>query len=486
MSRRRFLHYSVLLLLLTGLIRAAWLVHFPVDPIEPVDAEGYHLLALNLLAGRGFSLMWDPPFCPTALRAPLYPLFLVGGYHLLGAEPERAVLLQILLEVLTTALVIRLGRQVGRLAAGRSWRSGMAMGGAAGLLYALNGTTQRYTGYLFSEALLLPLMAAALLLTVAALRRGSRATAVLAGTLWGLALLTKPNIQFLVVAVGGLFVVRTLWVAIHREEEKARMWCAAAGLFCGVVLLVLAPWVLRNRKVMGRWIVTTAFEENLARVSAVATLSEVRGLRAEPWTSTWEQLYGELVEQASQRYHWEVWNKAIPPCVAADLRHQQVAQVARGIVSDDPAAFLAAHFRGVLRSLLDVGHRTWYPALTGQAWETTGVLDDIWRRMGESLRISAVGDALHALWLERVTRAPLGAALLWWGLLAARVGVGWLGLRGLWRLRGAPWVALLLVGTTTYLLLLPGPIAYDRFYLPAIPGVVVLLAVGQSAGLSGS
>ncbi|HNT76583.1 MAG TPA: glycosyltransferase family 39 protein, partial [Anaerolineae bacterium] len=185
--------------------RVLWMGWLPVDPIEPIDAEGFHLLAVNVLAGRGFAIGWEPPFCPTAVRTPLYPLFLMGSYLLLGAQPAHAVLLQVLLEALTTALVIRLGRDLG----------GRRAGALAGLLYALNGTTQRYTGYLLSEMLLLPLIAAALLLTARALHRPTPSRVASSALFWGLALLTKPNIQFLVIAVG-------LLVTARQVGEKAR------------------------------------------------------------------------------------------------------------------------------------------------------------------------------------------------------------------------------------------------------------------------
>ena len=62
---------AVFSLALTAWVRAAWLVHFHPHPLDLVDAEGYHLLAVNLLAGRGFAIGWGPPFCPTAVRSPL-------------------------------------------------------------------------------------------------------------------------------------------------------------------------------------------------------------------------------------------------------------------------------------------------------------------------------------------------------------------------------------------------------------------------------
>ncbi len=180
------------ILLLALCVRVAWLLCFPTNPIAPVDAEGFHLLAVNMLAGHGFAIGWEPPFCPTTVRTPLYPLFVAGIYALLGSDPVRVLPLHMLLEVLTTALVIRLGRDIG------GKRSGLW----AGVLYACNGTTQRYTGYLLSEMLLLPLLTAALWMTTRWLRHPSAKKAACAGLLWGLALLTKPNVQFLALFVG--------------------------------------------------------------------------------------------------------------------------------------------------------------------------------------------------------------------------------------------------------------------------------------------
>lgn len=192
----------VSVLLLTLAVRVAWGAVFPVDPIAPVDAEGFHLLAVNVLAGRGFAIGWEPPLCPTAVRTPLYPLFLMASYIFsdrghparMSLAPPYAVLVQLLLEVITAALVVRVGRDLG----------GRRVALLAGLLYALNGTTQRYTGYLLAEVLLLPLLAAALLATLRYLRRPSARYAALSGLFWGLSLLTKPNVQFLALAVGVL------------------------------------------------------------------------------------------------------------------------------------------------------------------------------------------------------------------------------------------------------------------------------------------
>jgi len=456
---------AILILLLALLLRVAWIAAFPADAIGPVDAEGYHLIARNLLEGHGFSMVWEAPFCPTALRTPLYPLFLAGAYRILGAEPARAVWLQLLLEVLSTALVMRAGTLLG----------GRRTGALAGLLYACNGSTQRYTGILFAETLLLTGMAAALTTTLCAMQHPTLKQGALSGALWGLALLTKPNVQFLALAAGALLLAAAL--RQPRASRARKRHLASIAGFAALLLLVLMPWVLRNAVVFKRGLLSTAYEENLARVSAVATLAEVEGIPAEPWTPTWEALYNRLVETAAQRCAWNAAPEDALPCLEREQRRQDVAASARDVVLAHPGAFVSSHLRGISNSLLNLGHRDWYRALTHKTWEQTGVLDNIWKRMGESLSIGAVGDAFHALWLERVVNAPLDAALVWWGLLALRTAVWWGALCGCRRLRHAP--ALLLGGIAVYGLLLAGPIAHDRFYLPAIPAVVISLAVGM-------
>jgi 4-amino-4-deoxy-L-arabinose transferase-like glycosyltransferase len=457
---------ALLILLLSLLLRAAWITAFPADPIGPVDAEGYHLIARNVLAGHGFSMMWEAPFCPTALRTPLYPLFLAGVYRILGAEPVRAVLVQLLLEVLSTALVIQAGTLLG----------GRRTGALAGLLYACNGSTQRYTGVLFAETLLLTGMAAALTATLHALQRPTLKWGALSGALWGLALLIKPNVQFLALAVGALLLATGLRQAC-RSGTRKRYSAHVAG-FITLLLLALLPWLIRNQVVFKRSLLSTAYEENLARVSAVAILAEIEQTPAEPWTPTWEALYNRIVEEAARRFVWSSAAEEMLPCLEREQRRQDVAVIAREVVRAHPGMWVRSHLRGIGNSLLNLGHRDWYRALTGKAWEETGVLDNIWKRMGESLKIGAVGDALHALWLERVSNAPLDAAIVWWGLLALRAAVWWGAWRGCRRLRTAPGSMALLGGVAAYGLLLAGPIAHDRFYLPAIPAVVLLLAHG--------
>jgi hypothetical protein len=473
------LNPAVWILLLALCLRVVWLARFPTDPIAPVDAEGFHLLAVNVLGGRGLAIGWDAPFCPTTVRTPLYPLLVAGTYASGGQDPARVLPVHLLLEALTTALVMRLGRDLGGRRAG-VW---------AGVLYACNGTTQRYTGYLLSETLLLPLLTAALWLTTRCIRHPSARKAAVAGLLWGLALLTKPNVQFLALFVG-VVAFSGQWSASSRQPNASTTTRSPSHFsslishhsflfFWPALALALFPWLLRNHLIAGRWMLSTAFEENLARVSAVATLAEIEDVRAEPWTETWEYYYERFVSTVGARAAWET-RTPLPEVCAEDRRRQaEIARAARDVVYAHPFSYLRVHLRGVFTNLRDPGHRLWYHVLTSKEWADTGVVADIGARMAWALERNAVGDALHALWTERIARPPWPAALLWWGLSAARVAVWGISGRGIWRLRREPGVLLTLSGSIAYILLLPGPIAHDRFYLPAIPLVTVLLALGQ-------
>ncbi len=465
-------------LLLVALVRVSWIRAIPPDPVGPVDAEGFHLLAANLLDGTGFAIGWTPPFCPTAIRTPLYPLLLAGSYTLLGRDPARVVYAQVLLEVLTAAWVVRLARRVTTLRSGAAAAYGWGL--AAGALYALNGTTQRFTGALLSETLLLSLVAAALDLTSRTLVAPTWRRALPAGLVWGLAVLTKPNVQYLALATGCLVLARGWGLCPDRRRGGAAARGAIVA-FSGALVVVILPWVVRNRLVIGRWMISTVFEENLARVSAVATLAELEGVRAEPWTETWEHLYRRVVGCTGAG---AALSESCPPLwVRADCpqlyRWQARATAsARRLVVGHLGAYIRAHLGGVARAALDPGHRFWYSTITGRDWSETGVVALIGERMVWSLQRGAVGDALQAFWTQRVREIPAVAAAIWWGLAAARLALWALAVRGAWRLRGQPNVSLLLAGVTAYHLLLPGPISHDRLYAPAIPAVCVLLVWG--------
>lgn len=112
---------------LLALALRLWTFHaLPFDVHHPnnVDAHGYHILATNLLTGRGLSIRTEPPYRPDGLRTPLYPVTIAASYAAFGPRAEPLLLGQAALDSLTTLLVALL-----------AWRlAGTRAGLAAGAL----------------------------------------------------------------------------------------------------------------------------------------------------------------------------------------------------------------------------------------------------------------------------------------------------------------------------------------------------------------
>lgn len=300
-----------------------------------------------------------------------------------------------------------------------------------------------------------------------------------------------------------------------------RAWRGAV-LVLVMAVLVLVPWVLRNRAAFGRTFLSLAFDDNLAHVSAVATLLQSQGVRTAPWSPIWEETYmQQVVAVAGARYHWAASGAgkpqvgptggepgsaasagqslsaglvpAVPAAPAGEARlaaaeaarrQEQVAAVAHDVIMAHPAAFVASHLLGVLRSLVPALHRYWYADLTGQPWPETASPRAILSAAGGFGRLAA--RLAHAR--ARPGGGPGGAAgaaappALALGLLLASYGLTAVacvllggGLAYLWRRQPALFVSLGL--TLVYYFVLPGPLAYIRFWVPATPLMAAVMAL---------
>ena len=165
-------------------------------------------------------------------RAPLYPIFLALPIRAIGPSTEVIVMVQHLLGLGSVVLVYLLGavafnRPTGLLAA---------------LGAAINGSLLLMEHSINAEALFVPLLLSALLVFLLAIRSGRLTLFVCAGLILGLGALTRPVAQ----------AILPLLVAVAVFQPRAwRPRLAAVGLLCIGFLLVVTPWVLRNRAVHG-------------------------------------------------------------------------------------------------------------------------------------------------------------------------------------------------------------------------------------------
>jgi hypothetical protein len=206
--------------------------------LSPGDPHWYLVLARNLLAGRGLVLF--EPAMAQWVRAefpPAYPLLLAGWGAVFGLGTAAVLALSTLLDLGTAWLLARIGARVDAPRAGR----------AAGALYLIWPSVLFSAPLAQKESLELLLIAALAIGWIGAERAGWRA-ALAIGLPAGLLALTQPGMAPLALLFGLVLIPRIGW----------RRLLALGIPAAGVAVLVMLPWWVRNRRVLGAFVPLTS------------------------------------------------------------------------------------------------------------------------------------------------------------------------------------------------------------------------------------
>ena len=454
----------VLIVLLAAGLRWGYLAGAPRGmQFTHVDAEGYHYLAVNLLDHGVYSMNSEPPLRANNIRAPLYPLFVAAWYSIGGPNPDFVAFVQPLLDVLTVVVLFKFGTLV----------AGPRVGKVAALLYALNPSSWRFCNELLTEILFGLLLTASLWMFARYLLRWRAPDAWCCGVLLGAGILCKPNIQFLPLA---LLALLAHGIFVHRQ-----CWWHGAVIVAGTIIVMLLPWFVRNTIVFGEIFYTRTFDDNLAHVSAVATLARVNGEVVAPWTPRWEEIYDGIIAETAQRYNWETISESALTTRDRDRRLQEIAEVAGEIVRAHPVDFVISHTQSWLWSFVPQDHKFWYTHLTGQEWEAAMPQGNVLGRALAALGRGEIGQAVRMVVDGRLRGMPPLALAFWafWGVMYSAAAV--LLCIGALRMRPRLLAAFLLI-TIFYVTFVPGPISQIRFRLPVTPAILLLVVVGALRG----
>lgn len=200
------------------LLRAAILFRLPV--LYVVGSRPYYATALQLVTGQD----------PTALslrHTPGYPAFLVAVIGLFGVDPQAIALVQHLIGVLSALLAYGTVRLV--LGYWPALLGGLAVG--------LNSTLVVYEHHILTEPLFIFLVLLAVFLLVAALQRRRGWLLFAAGLVAGLAALTRPIGQTILLAAPAILWLRTLSL---RSTVMGTLLVGAG------FLATAGPWAVRN------------------------------------------------------------------------------------------------------------------------------------------------------------------------------------------------------------------------------------------------
>jgi dolichyl-phosphate-mannose-protein mannosyltransferase len=224
---------------------------------EPDDGKTYAQLARNLLEQHVYSHATEPPYEPSLIRLPGYPLFIAGIYSIFGHGDNTAVrITQALIDTATCALVALVAFF---WEPDEKFRRRTSI--AALALAAVCPFTTIYVATILTETPTIFLAVAMCLTATLAFRATRQSNALLlwsaTGILAGIAVLFRPDSGLFAAAIGITLVVTVLArssgleLGKRRDELLYRFSRASylGALFSLAFCLVLVPWAIRNYRV---------------------------------------------------------------------------------------------------------------------------------------------------------------------------------------------------------------------------------------------
>jgi 4-amino-4-deoxy-L-arabinose transferase-like glycosyltransferase len=228
------------LIVLAAAFRLAIVHWLPNDSAG--DSIGYEQIARNVLEHHVYSHLDEPPFAPTLVRLPGYPLFLAAIYAVFGHTNNTAVrIVQALLDTGTCALVAWLAFL---------WqpdqRKKIATAIAALALAAINPFTTIYCATILTEVPSTFLIVAACIAATLAFRaekpeRELRWWAI-SGLITGIGVLFRPDVGLVTASIGVFALIKLF----RRQTQRWPRSMLAAAVLSVAFILALAPWTIRN------------------------------------------------------------------------------------------------------------------------------------------------------------------------------------------------------------------------------------------------
>jgi 4-amino-4-deoxy-L-arabinose transferase-like glycosyltransferase len=202
------------------------------------DTQSYIDPAIKLIATGRYP-------ADSALRTPVYPVFIAIIYWIGGQDPLLIIAVQVVLGTLTVLLGYHLGIKV--------LSKPVALMGA--FLLAINMESITSVFYVLTETLFTILFLAGILSWINGYKNQNKYWVVVAAIFMGLSALCRPVAVYFpfLLTIGLLLDKKIPW--IRRGSDSV--------LFLGIFILCLLPWLLRNISVVGSPTLSTISSNNL-------------------------------------------------------------------------------------------------------------------------------------------------------------------------------------------------------------------------------
>lgn len=232
---------AVRLVFLFGLHTYRWAYHFDVTDDISFSNEITHIAA-SLARGHGFSSPFSDAYTgPSAWIAPVYPGLCALAFRLFGITTRNSYIFILGLQALFSALTVIPILGIGRRTVGP--RAGLL---GARLWIAVPWFSKWAVTWVWDMSLSALLYALLFWFALELEANPSRRRWIGFGALWGAALLTNPSLST-------LLPISLAWCA-YRLHCRREPWVRQAMLSGIICLLVISPWLARNRVVFGHWV----------------------------------------------------------------------------------------------------------------------------------------------------------------------------------------------------------------------------------------
>ncbi len=256
--------WMVAVALMFRILLIVWLGSYEfAEPATPNQLAPPHLhynfgyetgaIAHSLATGHGFSSPFEGSTGPTAWVAPLYPALCALVFKLFGSFTPASGFVILLLNSIFAALTCVPICRIGELTLGRNVGYWSGWIWAAGVIFMRWPTT--WVWEMSASALLLSIL---FLQSLQLARHSTIKQWVLFGLVGGIAALTNPSLLAFLPAAG-------LYPIVKLRGRNPR-WLRQATTSALIFVAVIAPWLIRNRMVLGHWVFirdNAAFEFSL-------------------------------------------------------------------------------------------------------------------------------------------------------------------------------------------------------------------------------
>jgi 4-amino-4-deoxy-L-arabinose transferase-like glycosyltransferase len=418
--RRRPAFYLLVALVCVRMALAAVVVAHPEGGVI-IDSGGYMALARLLvydghyLEPSGQDLIWPPG----------YPLLIAAASLWQEPNPVAIAVLQLGMTGILTLCLVWIGAKV----------AGQNAGLAAGWLYALSPNAAFWAMTVMSETAFSALLVLAVAACLAVILWRSRLAALAAGLTLGAASLVRPAGTLLVVLWAGL-----LFAALRRPQGSRSAGVHALLLLTGG-LVIIVPWMIRNQVARGEFVFSNVAARTFYGFNIASVLAEARGIDR-----------NDAVQEIGAG--GDEWGDAMR------------------VLATYPGVFAAQQMEGILRTVVGVESGVWARQLgLGREYQGSfGILSAL--RAGQP-------DVAFTRLREQLT-SPETAPHTCLFLLGAGYTLGVWGLFGMALLRGRHWpptaaqLAILVMVTMAYIVLVPGAAGQARFRVSVEPLLVLV------------